>query len=60
MEQNDGQRRRDSQDGYAPFLVRPALHRDPNPQASLTNAVVALIGLAIIGIVFGLCVWLRP
>ena len=59
MEQNDGQRRRDAADGYAPFEVRPALRRDPEPEPSVSNAVWALAGLGVIALAFALCVVLR-
>jgi hypothetical protein len=47
MERNEGQRRRDSQDGYAPFVVRPALRRDPGTDEPHL-AWWALAGLVVI------------
>lgn len=55
MERNDGQRRRDGKDGYAPFEVRPALRRDPEP-AYPWRVVVAFCLLVLAGCVLGICV----
>ena len=35
MNPGDGQRRVDAKDGYAPFEVRSAFRRDPNPEPHL-------------------------
>lgn len=55
MEKNDGQRRRDAADGYAPFEVRPALRRDPEP--SIRTAVLAYAALIVVGLIIGAVVY---
>ena len=59
MEPNDGQRRIDAKDGYAPFEVRPAFRRDPGSQGSVTDAIVSVLALTVIGIVMGAVIWMR-
>jgi hypothetical protein len=61
MRENDGQRRRDAQDGYAPFEVRPTLRPDPARKTSRLDVLISLLALVIIGLVFGACVaWWKP
>ena len=59
MERNDGQRRRDAADGYAPFEVRPAYRHDPAPQVDRVDVIVSVLALIVIGCVMGAVIWMR-
>lgn len=57
MEFGDGQRRRDDNHESSP-VIYAAFRRDPHPDtaANLVAGILALLG---IGVIFGLCVWLK-
>jgi hypothetical protein len=38
---------------------RSGFRPDPNPQVNRTDVILSVLALLAIGIVFGLCVWLR-
>ena len=60
MERNDGQRRRDAADGYAPFEVRPALRLDPAPRVNHTDVLVSVLALAILAATFYVAIRFAP
>jgi hypothetical protein len=55
MDKNEGQRRVDSRDGYAPFVVRSAFRRDPEPTYPW-RVVAAIMVLVVIGCCLGIAV----
>ena len=55
MEPDDGQRRVDSRDGWAPFVVRPAYRKDPEPTYPW-RVVAAIMVLVAIGCCLGIAV----
>lgn len=56
MNRNDGQRRIDAKDQYAPYVVRPAIRVDPNLEPSLEKAMRAIGGLIALAIIFYLAI----